>query len=171
MVKCIVTGLAVDTTSNSPVVLLSPENSGDTGMVLPIWIGPNETMVIGQEMAGFTPPRPLTHDLLLSIVITMGGTILKVEITELKDSTFYAKVHLSYDGKTVEVDARPSDAIALALKAKAPLLVNEELFRSQDMNPDTESGGQAVSSNQPNPESLADHIKRINPEDFGKYQL
>ena len=151
-------GLALDITTNSPVVTLNPKESKK---VLPIWIGHYEAWAIGMEMSGVVSKRPLTHDLLYGVVKSMGGDIEKITVTELKEQTFYAKISIIQDGETIDIDARPSDSIALALKAKAPIYVNEELFQIKDEE----------STGIPDQESLRERLRRMNPEDFGKYEL
>ena len=158
LVKAKIGGLALDITTNSPVVTLSPE---DSQKILPIWIGHYEAWAIGMELSGVVSKRPLTHDLLFSVIKSMGGVVEKVCIVELKEQTFFAKVFIAMDGKAIEIDARPSDSLALALKAKAPIFVDEELFSLKDEQ----------SSGIPDQESLRDRLRRMNPEDFGKYQL
>jgi bifunctional DNase/RNase len=161
MVKAKVNGLALDVITNSPVVILSSSDSSDR--LLPIWIGHYEALAIGMELSGVTSRRPLTHDLLKSVIGTMGGKVQKVEVTELKEQTFYARIFVEKNGTVLKIDARPSDSIALALKAKVSLYVAEELFqlkRGDEETPDLSD-----------PEALKERLRRINPEDFGKYSL
>ncbi len=160
MVKSQIGGLALDVTTNSPVVTLSPV---DSEKVLPIWIGHYEAWAIGMEISGIASKRPLTHDLMYSVIKSMGGEIEKIEITELKEQTFYAVITIKLDGKIIGVDARPSDSLALALKAKAPIFVHESLFNMKKE--------ERESSGLPDQESLRDRLRRINPEDFGNYKL
>jgi len=160
MVKAKVNGLALDVSSNSPVVILSPE---DSEKVLPIWIGHFEAWAIAMELSGVVSKRPMTHDLLRRIIEAVGNKVEKVEVTELKDQTFYATIHLRGNGATFQIDARPSDSIALALKASAPIFVNEELF--QDRKKSEES------QDQYDPEALKERLRNIKPEDFGQYSL
>jgi bifunctional DNase/RNase len=160
MIKSKIGGLALDITTNSPVVTVRPI---DSEKVLPIWIGHYEAWAIGMEISGIAPKRPLTHDLINSMVIAMGGKIVRVEITELKEQTFYAKIHVSVNGQIVKVDARPSDSLALALKAKAPIYVNEELFNLKKE--------QLEDSGLPDQETLRERLRKMNPEDFGNYRL
>ncbi len=164
MLEVHIDGLALDMTTNSPVVILTP-----TGLnkVLPIWIGHAEAWGIAMELSGVKPKRPMTYDLLKEVIEALRATVEKVEITELREQTFYARIILSLNGQQYEIDARPSDSIALALKAKARIFVNEDLFnlKETDNNPDLP---QAMPTD---PESLRERLKRINPEDFGKYSL
>lgn len=167
MVEIQIDGLAMDLVSNSPVVVLASE---ELNKVLPIWIGHSEAWAIAMEISGLGSKRPLTHDLFKNAVLAMGGKIDKVEITELKEQTFYARLHILLNGKHIDLDARPSDSIALALKAKCPIFVDEELF----VNHEDEDGDDDEKKKMPpsgSPETLADRLKKIDPEDFGKYSL
>jgi len=160
MIEAKVNGIAVDMTTNSFVVILS---TSDSDRLLPIWIGHNEALAIAMGLSDVTSRRPLTHDLLKSVITTLGGKVQKVEVTELKEQTFYAKIYIAVNGSTWVVDARPSDSIALALKTKSPLFVAEELFQLKRGDKDTPDFS--------DPETLKERLKRINPEDFGKYSL
>ncbi len=160
-----VDGLALDMTTNAPVVILSPEG---LEKVLPIWIGHAEAWGIAMQLSGVKPKRPMTYDLLVSVIKATESTIVRVEITELREQTFYARVHLACNGKNHEIDARPSDSIAVALKTGASIFVNEELF-----NIDAQTS-ERIGESSPlptDPESLRERLKKINPEDFGKYSL
>lgn len=158
LIKAKIGGLALDITTNSPVVTLSPE---DSTKVLPIWIGHYEAWAIGMELSGVSSKRPLTHDLLYSIIKSMGGEIDRICVVDLVEQTFYAKLYIKLAEREIEIDARPSDSIALALKAGAPIFVEEDLFKIRDEG----------TSGIPDQESLRDRLRRMNPEDFGKYQL
>ncbi len=160
MLEVRVDGLALDMTTNSPVVILAAK---ETNKVLPIWIGHAEAWAIAMELSGVGAKRPMTHDLLKTVIAMLSAHVEKIEITELKEQTFYARVLIKENGKLHEIDARPSDSIALALKTSAPIFAEEGLFNLQMPGQSTEEG-QA-------PESLADRLKKINPEDFGKYSL
>ncbi len=161
MIEAKVNGLALDMVTNSPVVILSSADSSDR--LLPIWIGHYEALAIAMELSGVASRRPMTHDLLKSVITTMGGKVQKVEVTELKEQTFYAKIYIKVNGSVLQIDARPSDSIALALKTKVSLYVTEELFQLKR--------GDKVTPDLSDPESLKERLKRINPEDFGKYSL
>jgi len=155
-------GLALDMTTNTPVVILSPP---DLDKVLPIWIGHAEAWAIAMELSGVDSKRPMTHDLLRLVIESLGATIERIEITDLKEQTFFAVIQLQVNGEPNRVDARPSDSIALALKSGASIFVNEELFNV------TESEAKDGDTMPTDPESLRDRLKKINPEDFGKYSL
>ncbi len=156
-----INGLALDVTTNSPVVILAPLDSDQ--LLLPIWIGHYEAWAIGMELSGLSSKRPLTHDLLKSAIESLGGKILKVEITELVNQTFYAKIYVELNGSVKEIDARPSDSIALALKAGAKIYVADELFEIKKGDGKTPGATDA--------ESLRERLRKINPEDFGRYTL
>ena len=158
-----VDGLALDMTTNSPVVILSPSG---INKVLPIWIGHAEAWGIAMELSGVKPKRPMTYDLMRSVLSTVEVRIERVEVTELREQTFYAVIHLERDGEKYEIDARPSDSIAMALKTGAKIFVNEELFSLETDQESTE-----VPPMSTDPESLRERLKKINPEDFGNYSL
>ena len=160
MIEVRVDGLALDIASNSPVVILKPVK--DDG-ILPIWIGHFEAWAIAMELSGYSSRRPLTHDLIRDLVRELSARVARVEVTELKDQTFFAQIHLDTHKGRMTVDARPSDSIAIALKSKAPIYANEELL--QPRAPE----GRLSAIN--DPESLRERLRRINPEDFGNYQL
>lgn len=156
MIQVKINGLALDMTTNSPVVILAALDSKDK--LLPIWIGHYEAWAIAMELSGVKSKRPLTHDLLKSVIKSMQGQVKKVQVTRLVEQTFYAKIYVDFKGGSLEIDARPSDSIALALKTGVPIFVAEELFQLKG----TEMKKQ---------DSLRDRLKRLNPEDFGKYSL
>jgi len=155
-------GLALDMTTNTPVVILAPS---EIDKVLPIWIGHAEAWAIAMELSGVAPKRPLTHDLIKRMVETLGGRVEKVEITELREQTFYAVIHVACNSETYQIDARPSDSIALALKTGSAIFVNKELF-TVDIE-----GSPDQPTMPTDPESLRERLRKINPEDFGKYSL
>ncbi len=163
MLEAKVEGLALDMTTNSPVVILAPLT---VNKVLPIWIGHAEAWGIAIQLTGIESQRPMTYDLLKEIIDATKATIVKVEITELKEQTFYAKIYLqSSENSIIEIDARPSDSIALALKMKAPIFVCDTLLNV------SEEQSQAENSMPTDPDSLRERLKKINPEDFGNYSL
>ena len=153
----------MDMTTNSPVVILAPIG---IDKVLPIWIGHAEAWGIAMELSGISSKRPMTYDLLKTIIAATEAKVDRVEVVELKDQTFFAQIHLTCNDCTHKIDARPSDSIALALKTNAKIFVNEELF-SINANDQTSEPPRMPTD----PESLRERLKRINPEDFGNYQL
>ncbi len=152
-----VSGLARDERNNSPVVILQ-EVGGNR--VLPIWIGPAEASSIALELAGRKFQRPLTHDLLKTVVDGLGAQVVKVLITELRDATFFAKLLIRRDEQDVlSVDARPSDSIAVALRTKAPIMVEPSLFQMER--------GAEAESEEIDSEALRKFLRDLPPENFG----
>ncbi len=143
-----VRGLVFDPHTNMYIVILNDEENKE---VLPIWIGKFEANAICFILEGITPPRPMTHDLTKSILDTLDIKIISIVINNLKDNTYYAKIHLSSQGSEVVIDSRPSDAIALALRSSAPIFVSEDVLEKR------------------NSENLDQWLKNLKPEDFGKY--
>jgi bifunctional DNase/RNase len=150
--------LALDERTDTPVVILQ-EITGTR--ILPIWIGRAEARAIAMELAGQSFQRPLTHDLMKTIIQGLGAKIRKVCIEDLKNNTFYAKIFIDKDDEIVGIDARPSDSIALALRAKSPIFIAEDLLREQ---PDT-----AEMSDDERAEALRRYLDDLDPEDFGKF--
>lgn len=120
-----VRSVTIDRASNSPVVVLHNE---EQGKALPIWIGPFEAQAIAMEMEGISGPRPLTHDLMKKIVEELEAEVERIVIDDLRDHTYYASIHLLSHGNQLRIDSRPSDAIALALRFRKPILVNGALL-------------------------------------------
>ncbi len=134
-------GLMIDPAANTPIVILKDVN-GET--LLPIWVGPFEANAIAYEIEKVSPPRPMTHDLLRNLIVQIGGTVRRIVVTELKNNTFYAVIELDVAGQMVVLDARPSDAIALALRADAPIFVNETVLQSSSTVPVEKTGTDEV---------------------------
>jgi bifunctional DNase/RNase len=153
----IVSGLAIDERTHTPVVLLK-EKGGER--MLPIWIGPSEASSIAIQLTGRKFQRPLTHDLLKTIVQGLGARIPKIAIVELRDKTYYAKVYLERASELISIDARPSDCIALALRTQSPIFVSEELLRDDEAT--KEMGSDKTM------EQLQKALEDMDPEEFGK---
>jgi hypothetical protein len=151
-----VQGLAIDERTRTPVVLLKEK---DGTRMLPIWIGPSEASSIALELTGRKFQRPLTHDLLKTVIDGLNATVPKIAIVELREKTYYAKVFLERDNEVLTIDARPSDCIALALRTRSPIFVKEELLR------DDES---AEDSSDLSMEELQRQLEDMDPEEFGK---
>ena len=154
--------LGLDRASNAPVVVLQEK---DGPRVLPIWIGPAEASAIAMELAGVKFSRPLTHDLLKQVIVGLGGELRRVLITGVKENTYYAELHIHRDGEVVQVDARPSDSIAIALRLKTPIFTNPDLLDSSPIStiePATPEGPLDA-------ESLKTYLQNLDPEDFGKF--
>lgn len=124
-------GLLMDPTTNSPIVILKDVNSE---AMLPIWVGPFEANSIASEIEKVAPPRPMTHDLLRNAIHLFGAVIKRIIVTELRDNTFYAVIEIEWQGDRLILDSRPSDAIALALRADCPIFVNEDVIKSSQQS-------------------------------------
>lgn len=145
-----VRGLMFDPYNNTFIVLLRDEEQAE---MLPIWVGKPEASAISFALEGVTAPRPMTHDLMKAILDAVHAKVISVVISDLKENTYYAKVHLSYEDSEYAIDSRPSDAIALALRTSAPIFANEDVLRKQAS------------------EELDQWLENLKPEDFGKYDV
>ena len=155
--KVEIRGLTEDNKGN-PVVLLKSIEAED---VLPIWIGHTEALSIRLHLEGESLERPLTLDLLRTALESLGVTVVKVAITELRDNTFYAEIHLQKNGDLYVIDARPSDSIALALRTEAPIFVSEEVFENHKRTIEGSAGSQSDSEN-----DLRRYLRDLDPGDF-----
>ena len=159
-IEMTVKGLTLDPLTNMPIVILKDM---EEKRVLPIWIGLFEANAIALELEKITTPRPMTHDLMRDLINGLNATVTKIVVNDLKNSTFYAMIHLVMNGNQIEVDSRPSDAIALALRSNAPIYVAAEVVnksRSIDVSRESEDADQ-----------LKEWLENLKPEDFGKYQM
>ena len=118
-------GLMVDPISNMPIVILRDKEGSKT---LPIWVGMFEANAIALQIENISTPRPMTHDLLRNVIHDLKASVQKIVVCDLQDSTFYALIYLTLNGEVVAIDARPSDAIALALRTRAPIFVEEAVI-------------------------------------------
>jgi hypothetical protein len=163
MIRVAVAHLGMDRATNAPVVILREVGGERT---LPIWIGPGEANAIALEMQGVRPQRPLTHDLLKHLLSGLGGSLRRANLTGLRDGTYYAELIISRGESLFEVDARPSDSIALALRCSAPIFAAESLFDQPSEGP---AAGQA-----PDPgvtsDALRRYLEKLDPQDFGRFQ-
>lgn len=158
LVRMTVKGLMLDPISNSPIVVLRDD---DDSTLLPIWVGVFEANAIALKLENYETPRPMTHDLLRGILGALSVGVVRVVVNELRDSTFFARIILSVDGRETEVDARPSDAIALALRVDAPIFVDQSVLdQAQTISPDDTQD-----------EKLRKWFEQLNPEELGKYKM
>ena len=158
-----VRGLALDPLSNLPIIILRDDEEKRS---LPIWIGIYEANAIALELEKIETPRPMTHDLIKNILETIEARVQKVVVTDLKENTFYAVLHLQVGGTEYTVDSRPSDAIALALRVGAPIYVDEEVVRKAKS---LEVGKEAEAVKADDPDRLREWLQNIKPEDFEKF--
>ena len=157
-------GLIIDPSTNKPIIILKDLEEKE---VLLIWIGLLVASAIAIEMEKITLPRPMTHDLIKNVLTTLGIQVSGVEVTDLKNDTFYALIHLSKDGKSFEIDARPSDAIALALRTQSPIRVDERVLKkSKKLNLE----GIKDTDHQEASTEWKDLLENMSPDDF-KYKM
>ncbi len=137
MLEMVIDSIRVSLMNYQRVVILRVK---DSDRYLPIWIGPSEADSIALKLQDVSVPRPLTHDLLRSVIATLGATVSHVVVSDLNNDTFYAKIVLQQNGTTMEVDSRPSDAIALAVRAQAPIYVEDAVMEKAGVRMDMETG-------------------------------
>lgn len=156
LVEMSIRGLMIDPITNMPIVILK---DADDQRTLPIWVGPVEANAIAIQMENITTPRPMTHDLLVRVMADLGATVDRVVVADLSENTFYAQLILRRGDDVVVVDARPSDALALALRTKARVFVSEHVLdRAQSLD---------TSAEQANQERLQRWLESLDPDDLG----
>lgn len=175
VVEVRVHGLILEQKTQQNIVILR-EIEGER--ILPIWIGPVEAQAIRRYLAEESFPRPLTHDLIQLVVDGLKAKVSRIVIADLKESTFFASIVIETAGEVLMIDARPSDSIAVALRAKAPIFVNEKLLQPPPSATETEALEESAEdspkrelSEEEKAEQLRRFLEKLNPEDFGKFQL
>lgn len=159
MIKMEIKGLLMDPVSNMPVVIL---RDLDKGHFLPIWVGIFEANAIALEMEKVATPRPMTHDLLKNVLASLEARVERIVINDLRENTFFARIHLVRGEAALEVDSRPSDAIALALRAQAEIYVEEEVLeKSRNLRADSDQ----------DPDRLKKWLEEASPDELGKYRM
>jgi uncharacterized protein len=159
-----VAGITVDPFTNTPIVLLKDLEEKD---VLPIWIGLLEASSIATALENINTPRPMTHDLLKNILDNLGVKVLKIEVNDLKDNTYYALIHFDVNKKRLVMDSRPSDAIAIALRTAAPIFVEEAVIKKSAKVDLTTKGDKVVTDTT----EWEDILENLSSDDFGKYKM
>ena len=162
MIEMNIKGLMVDPITNMPIIIL---RDPDGQKVLPIWVGVFEANAIALQIENIQTPRPMTHDLLRNIIQDLQATVEKVVVCDLKENTFYAMIHLRTPSGPVAIDARPSDAIALALRARAPIFVEEKVIdhaKTVDLVPEKGDAERV---------HLEKWLESLDPDDMGKYKM
>jgi uncharacterized protein len=160
LIEMSIKGLMVDPITNMPIVILK-DKLGER--VLSIWVGIFEANAIALQIENVSTPRPMTHDLLRNIITDLDGSVDRVVVSDLKDNTFFAIIHLTVRGERVAVDARPSDAIALALRTRSPILVEESVIdNAKTVDFTAEPGDNA---------RLQKWLESLDPEELGKYKM
>lgn len=162
-------GLTLDPVTKTPIVILKDT---ENKLNLPIWIGLLEATAMATEIEGIKMARPMTHDLLKNILGQVGCSVQSVEITELKENTYYALVNLNISGRELIVDSRPSDAIALALRTKSPIFVAKAVLEASSILQQNEEGKEGAVENVSNvsKEKWAEILEKMTPDDF-KYKM
>jgi uncharacterized protein len=155
-------GVRLELPANAPVVLLR-EQAGEQ-RVLPIYIGPEEAKAIALALEGVVPPRPLTHDLLRDVLGALDVSVVRISVTSLEDRTFFAEIELRVDGRTIRVSARPSDAIALAVRVDAPIYAAEDVL--DEAAAPQEDEAEEGQEQEEIVEEFREFIDQVNPEDF-----
>ncbi len=150
----------LDPTTKMTIVILR-DNKGDN--VLPIWVGSPEANAIALQIENVATPRPMTHDLLRNVIQDLKGEVQKIVVCDLKENTFYAMIYLLVNGEVVAIDSRPSDAIALAIRVKAPIFVEESVMSEAKKS---ELGPENVDQ-----EQLGEWLESLDPEELGKYKM
>ena len=153
-------GLMMDPVTNMPIVVLKDLN-GNT--ILPIWVGIYEANAIALEIEKVSTPRPMTHDLIKTLLLGLGTGIRKVVVSELKDDTFYAVIWLVKDGDLISVDSRPSDALALALRLDCPIYVDESVLKSSKRS--------SAAADKVSDEEQRRWLESLDDEDLGRYKM
>jgi hypothetical protein len=163
MVKMEIFGLAIDESNKSPILVLKDEK----GIAVPIWIGAMEAMAISMAINKVPFPRPMTHDLLLSAIAALGGKVVRVEVTDIETGTFYAEIVVSTEKETMKLDSRPSDAIALAVRAECPIYVADGVIENAGATMQEESESVIKTEDA---DKWADELEKMSEDDI-KYKM
>ena len=174
LVEVEVMRLGLDRSNNSYVVILR-EKEGER--LLPIWIGQAEAESIVIEMSKLKRERPLTHDLCKTLITGMGGSLRRIQITKVENRTYYAEMHIRVEDRMIQIDARPSDSIAIALRFAAPIFAQEDLLTSllfEDSSDESDaipSAPEPEQSDQMTADQLQKYLENLRPEDLGKFNI
>jgi bifunctional DNase/RNase len=167
MLKAVtISSLNMDPVTNSPIVILKEIEGEQT---LPIWIGLLEATAIASEIEGVTFSRPMTHDLVKNILDKTDTKVKRIEICDLRDNTYYAIIHVTSQGKALSIDSRPSDALAIALRTRAPIFVSDEVLKKSKQIEASTEGVPADKTERG--KKWQDILEKLGPEDFGKYKM
>jgi uncharacterized protein len=165
LIEMKVSGLTIDPITNTPIVILKDL---EEKKAIPIWIGLFEASAIATELEKIAFSRPMTHDLMNDILKILDVNIKSVEICDLKNNTFFANIHLCREGRDFIVDARPSDAIALALRANAQIFVEDKVIEKSRT---IDFGAKVTDLENLKEDKLKEFLENLSPEDFGKYKM
>jgi hypothetical protein len=159
-------GLTLDPVTKTPIVILK---DAENKLTLPIWIGLMEATAMATELEGIKMARPMTHDLLRRIISDLGGAVESIEVTDLKDNTYYAAIHLQAGDKIFTIDSRPSDAISLALRTQSPIFVAKKVLETSSVLQQNEETQEQNLSNVSR-DKWSEILEKMTPEDF-KYKM
>ncbi len=159
-------GLTLDPVTKTPIVILK---DAENKLNLPIWIGLMEATAMATELEGIKMARPMTHDLLRNLIVDLGGVVESIEVTDLRDNTYYAVICLQAGGRKVLIDSRPSDAISLALRTKSPIFVAKRVLEASSVLQQSEETQEKNLSNVSR-DKWADILEKMSPDDF-KYKM
>ena len=165
-IEMTVSGLTLDPVTKTPIVILK---DSDNKLNLPIWIGLLEATSMATELEGIKMARPMTHDLLRTIVVDLEGSVERIEVTDLKDNTYFALIYIQVGDRQITVDSRPSDAISLALRTKSPIWVAKKVLEASSVLQQVEEGKETNLSNVSR-DKWAEILEKMAPEDF-KYKM
>jgi len=165
LIEMKISGLTIDPITNTPIVILKDMTEKKA---IPIWIGLFEASAIATEMEKISFSRPMTHDLMNDVLKILGIELLKIEICDLRNNTFFANLYLLKNGENFIIDARPSDAIALALRAQAPIYVDEKVI---EKSRNIDFGSKITDLDQLKDDKLKEFLENLSPDDFGKYKM
>ena len=166
-IRMTIGGLTLDPVTKTPIVILKDE---DNKLSLPIWIGLIEATAIATELEGIKMARPMTHDLLKNLLGEVGGEVECVQVTDLRDNTYYALIHLHIGEKAVAIDSRPSDALSLALRTKSPIFVAKKVLEASSVLRQAEEEGLETDLSNVSRDKWAEILEKMAPEDF-KYKM
>ena len=162
--KANIAGLTIDPASNTPIVILKSE---ENDQAVPIWIGLLEATAIASALQGVKFDRPMTHDLFKNFSDILNITVSKVEVCDIKDSTFFARIHFASREKNFSMDARPSDAIAIALRFNAPIFIDDKVIEKSKLG----EGVEEIADQSDEGKKWAEYLEKLSPKDFGKFKV
>jgi len=159
-----ISGITVDPFTNTPIVILKDPDGDD---VLPIWIGLLEASSIATALENIQTPRPMTHDLVKNILDSLNVRVVRIEVSDLKDNTYFALIHLDVEGRRLVIDSRPSDALAIALRTGTPVFVEESVIQQSSKMDLSQKGNKVVGETG----DWEEILENLSPDDFGKYKM
>lgn len=164
LLKAVIAGMTMDPATNTPIIILKTEEGDQT---VPIWIGLLEATSIASALQNVKFDRPMTHDLFKNFVETQGITVSSIEVCDLQDNTFYARINFLSQDQSFSMDARPSDAIGIALRFEAPIFIDQDVIaKARPFEADAEAADDSEEGRK-----WKEYLENLSPEDFGKYKV